>query len=90
MALRKRKLLTLKEKLNALVVIDQNPKRKLIDITSELGLLVLNANMIVSKRKEIEVNTLVFSAGTKQGCGAMHEELEALLKWSKQVRASGI
>ncbi|KAK8781737.1 hypothetical protein V5799_016922 [Amblyomma americanum] len=91
MASRKRKPLSLKEKLNILAVVDANPKKKRIDIANDLGLPASTVNTIVSKRKEIEGNALVFGAGTKQARGARHGELEeALLKWFKQARASGV
>ncbi|KAK8785987.1 hypothetical protein V5799_007648 [Amblyomma americanum] len=91
MASRKRKPLSLKEKLNILAVVDANPKKKRMDIANDLGLPASTVNTIVSKRKEIEGNALVFDAGTKQARGARHGELEeALLKWFKQARASGV
>ncbi|KAL1484703.1 hypothetical protein MTO96_032422 [Rhipicephalus appendiculatus] len=91
MASRKRKPLSIKEKLNILAVVDRNPKRKRIDRVNELGVLASTVNTVVSKRKEIETNTLVFSGATKQARGARHGELEeALLKWFKQARASGV
>ncbi|KAK8766565.1 hypothetical protein V5799_006661 [Amblyomma americanum] len=91
MASRKRKPLSLKEKLNILAVVDANPKKKRIDMANDLGLPASTVNTIVSKRKEIEGNALVFGAGTKQARGARHGELEeALLKWFKQARASGV
>ncbi|KAL1421397.1 hypothetical protein MTO96_000475 [Rhipicephalus appendiculatus] len=88
MASRKRKPLSIKEKLNILAVVDRNPKRKRIDIANELGLPASTVNIVVSKRKEIETNALVFGGATKQARGARHGELEeALLKWLKQARA---
>ncbi|KAL1445234.1 hypothetical protein MTO96_045136 [Rhipicephalus appendiculatus] len=88
MASRKRKPLSIKQKLNILAVVDRNPKRKRIDIANELGLPASTVNTVVSKRKEIETNALVFGGATKQARGARHEELEeALLKWFKQARA---
>ncbi|KAH7975727.1 hypothetical protein HPB52_004647 [Rhipicephalus sanguineus] len=91
MASRKRKPLSIKEKLNILAVVDGNPKRKRVDIANELGLPASTVNTVVSKRKEIETNALVFGGATKQARGARHGELEeALLKWFKQARASGV
>ncbi|KAG0426595.1 hypothetical protein HPB47_026299 [Ixodes persulcatus] len=91
MASRKRKPLSLKEKLNILAAVDRDPKRKRIDIARDLGLPASTVNTVVSKRKDIESNALVFSSATKQARGAKHGELEAaLLNWFKQVRASGV
>ncbi|KAM7283587.1 tigger transposable element-derived protein 6-like [Ixodes scapularis] len=91
MASRKRKPLTLREKLNILALVDRDPKRKRIDIAKDLGLPASTVNTVVSKRKQIEENALVFGAATKQARGAKQEELEdALLKWFKQARASGV
>ncbi|KAL1416333.1 hypothetical protein MTO96_028057 [Rhipicephalus appendiculatus] len=44
MASRKRKPLSIKEKLNILAVVDRNPKRKRIDIANELGLPASTVN----------------------------------------------
>ncbi|KAH7936716.1 hypothetical protein HPB49_003233 [Dermacentor silvarum] len=72
---------TLKENLNILAAVDHNPKKKQIDIASELGFPASTVNAIVSKCKEIEVNALVFGAGRKEAPGARHKQLqEALLK----------
>ncbi|KAH6921440.1 hypothetical protein HPB50_000588 [Hyalomma asiaticum] len=91
MVSRKRKPLLIKEKANSLAVVDRTPKRKQIDIANKLGLPASTVNTVVSKRKETETNAMVFSGATKQARGARHGELkEALLKWFKQVWASGI
>ncbi|XP_037576660.1 major centromere autoantigen B [Dermacentor silvarum] len=91
MASRKRKPLSIKDKLNILAAVDRNPKRKRIDIANELGLPAATVNTVVSKRKGIETNAMAFSGATKQACEAHHGELEeALLKWFKQARASGV
>ncbi|KAG0432820.1 hypothetical protein HPB47_020496 [Ixodes persulcatus] len=91
MASRKRKPLTLRERLSILAVVDRDPKRKRIDIAKGLRLPASTVNTVVSKRKQIEENALVFGAATKQARGAKHGELEdALLKWFKQARASGV
>ncbi|KAG0432026.1 hypothetical protein HPB47_021215 [Ixodes persulcatus] len=91
MASRKHKPLSLKEKLNILAAVDQDPKRKRIDIARDLGLPASTVNTVVSKRKDIESNALVFGSATKQARGAKHGELEAaLLNWFKQARASGV
>ncbi|KAL1421042.1 hypothetical protein MTO96_023562 [Rhipicephalus appendiculatus] len=66
MASRKRKPLSIKEKLNILAVVDRNPKRKRIDIANELGLPASTVNTVVSKRKEIETNALVFGGATSK------------------------
>lgn len=91
MAWKKRKPLSIKEKLNILAVVDNNSKRKRIDIANKLGLLTSTVNTGVSKWKEIETDTLVFSGATKKPREARHRELEeALLKSFKQARASGV
>ncbi|KAH7978870.1 hypothetical protein HPB49_007190 [Dermacentor silvarum] len=66
MASRKRKPLSIKDKLNILAAADRNPKRKRIDIANELGLPASTVNTVVSKRKEIETNAMVFSGAAKQ------------------------
>lgn len=86
MALRKRKSLSIKGKLNTLVIVNRDPKKKQINIANEHGLPVSTVNAITLKRKEIEMNVLVFGAATKQASEARHGELkEALLKWFKQA-----
>ncbi|EEC14122.1 centromere protein B, putative [Ixodes scapularis] len=85
MASRKRKPLNLREKLNILALVDRDPKRK-IDIAKDLGLPASTVNTVVSKRKQIEENALVFGAATKQARGAKHGELED----AQQARPSGV
>lgn len=66
MASRKLKPLSLKEKLNILVIVDKDPKRKQIETISEQGLPASVVNTIWSKHKDIAANTVVFGARTKQ------------------------
>lgn len=68
-----------KEKLNILVVVGRDPKRKTIDIAKDLRLPASTVNAVMSKRKNVEGNALVFGAATEQARGAKHEELENLL-----------
>ncbi|KAH7959749.1 hypothetical protein HPB49_013538 [Dermacentor silvarum] len=79
MASRKCKPLSIKDKLNILAAVDRNPKRKQIDIANKLGLPASTVNTVVSKRKEIKTNAMVFSGATKQARGARHGELEEAL-----------
>lgn len=81
MASRKRKPLSSKEKLNILVVVGRDPKQKTIDIAKDLRLPASTVKAVMSKRKNVEGNALVFCAATEQARGAKHEKLEnALLK----------
>uniref|UniRef100_A0A1E1X318 Putative tigger transposable element n=1 Tax=Amblyomma aureolatum TaxID=187763 RepID=A0A1E1X318_9ACAR len=91
MASRKRKALSLQEKLDALNAVDRQPARKRIDIAKDLGLPPSTLNSIVSKRAEIEGNAALFGPKAKQARGAKYGNLdEALLTWFKQARAAGV
>ncbi|KAH7979793.1 hypothetical protein HPB49_011088 [Dermacentor silvarum] len=79
MATRKRKPLSIKDKLNILAAVDRNPKRKRIDIANELGLPADRDERHGIQRRN------------KASSWSPHGELEeALLKWFKQARASGV
>ncbi|KAH9359749.1 hypothetical protein HPB48_001678 [Haemaphysalis longicornis] len=60
MASRKRKALSLQEKLDIIRVVKENPTRKRVDIAKELGMTPSTLNSIVAKRGEIEENARVF------------------------------
>lgn len=91
MASRKRKALSLKEKLDVLNAVDTQPARKRVDIAKDLGLPPSTLNSIVSKRAEIEGNAALFGPKAKRARGAKYGNLdEALLTWFKQARAAGI
>lgn len=88
---RKQKALTLKEKLDILSKVDENPRKKRVDLARELGLPVSTLNTIVGKQEEIQKKIQVFSAGVKQTRGAQHGKMEQiLLAWFKEVRAAGV
>lgn len=87
---RKHKALTLKEKLDILSKVDENPRKKRVDLARELGLPVSTLNTIVGKQEVIQ-KIQVFSAGVKQTRGAQHGKMEQiLLAWFKEVRAAGV
>ncbi|KAL1415595.1 hypothetical protein MTO96_006717 [Rhipicephalus appendiculatus] len=91
MASRKRKALSLEEKLNVLHAVDKQPARKRVDIAKDLGLPPSTLNSIVSKRAEIEGNAALFGPKAKQARGAKYGNLDdALLTWFKQARAASI
>ncbi|KAL1418186.1 hypothetical protein MTO96_026197 [Rhipicephalus appendiculatus] len=91
MASRKRKALSLEEKLNVLHAVDKQPVRKRVDIAKDLGLPPSTLNSIVSKRAEIEENAALFGPKAKQARGAKYGNLDdALLTWFKQARAASI
>ncbi|KAG0417050.1 hypothetical protein HPB47_005912 [Ixodes persulcatus] len=78
MASRKRKPLTLREKVNILAVVDRDPKRS--------RSTTLNGKELTSPR-----TSDCLRRRDEAGRGAKHGELEdALLKWFKQARASGV
>ncbi|XP_072145362.1 tigger transposable element-derived protein 6-like [Dermacentor andersoni] len=84
---RKRKALSLKEKLYVLAKVDENPQKKRVDLARELCLPVSTLNTIVGKREEIQKNIQVFGAGVKQTRGAQHGKMEeVLLAWFREVR----
>lgn len=88
---RKRKALSLKEKLDVLAKVDENPQKKRVDLARELCLPVSTLNTIVGKREEIQKNIQVFGAGVKQTRGAQHGKMEeVLLAWFREVRAAGV
>lgn len=68
MALRKRKLLTLKEKLNALVVIDQNAKRKLEQLECKGQRYVLFVDNCTAHMKSRRVPLIKHKPVATSGC----------------------
>lgn len=91
MASRKRKALSLQEKLDIIRVVKENPTRKRVDIAKELGLTPSTLNSIVAKRGEIEENARVFDVKCKQARSSEYTHLdEAVFTWFKQARAGGV
>nr|XP_054922997.1 tigger transposable element-derived protein 6-like [Dermacentor andersoni] len=91
MASRKRKALSLEEKLDVLNAVDRQPARKRVDIAKDLGLPPSTLNSIVSKRAEIQGNAALFGPKAKQARGAKYGNLdESLLTWFKQARTAGV
>nr|XP_050037916.1 tigger transposable element-derived protein 6-like [Dermacentor andersoni] len=91
MASRKRKALSLEEKLDALNAVDRQPARKRVDIAKDLGLPPSTLNSIVSKRAEIQGNAALLGPKAKEARGAKYGNLdESLLTWFKQARAAGV
>ncbi|KAL1437462.1 hypothetical protein MTO96_048850 [Rhipicephalus appendiculatus] len=91
MASRKRKALSLEEKLDVLHAVDKQPARKKVDIAKDLGLPPSTLNGIIAKRAEIEGNVALFGPKAKQARGAKYGTLdETLLTWFRQARAAGI
>ncbi|KAK8785448.1 hypothetical protein V5799_008190 [Amblyomma americanum] len=74
MASRKRKALSLEEKLDVLNAVDRQPAQKRVDIAKDLGLPPSTLNSIVSKSAEIQGNAAsawtAVSASTAQHCFA--------------------
>lgn len=91
MASRKRKALSLQEKLDIIRVVKENPTRKRVDIAKELGLTPSTLNSIVATRGEIEENARVFDVKCKQAWSSEYTHLdEAVFTWFKQTRAGGV
>lgn len=63
---RKCKPLTLKEKLDIICKVEEDSKKKHVDLARELDLPVSTLNTIVGKREEIRKKLQVFAAGVKQ------------------------
>lgn len=62
---RNQKALTLKEKLDILSKVDENPRKKCVDLAPKLGLPVSTLKTIIGKREEIQKNFQVFGIGVK-------------------------
>lgn len=91
MTSRKRKSLSLQEKLNILRAVKENPTRKKVCIAKELGLTPSTLNSIVAKRIEIEENARTFDVKCKQARSSEHVQLDkAVFEWFKQARAAGV
>lgn len=79
MASRKRKVLSLEEKLDVLNAVDKQPARKRVDIAKDLELTPSTLNSIVSKPAEIERNAAVFGPEAKQAHGTKYGNLDKTL-----------
>ncbi|KAH7972197.1 hypothetical protein HPB52_009041 [Rhipicephalus sanguineus] len=91
MTSRKRKSLSLQEKLNILRAVKENPMWKTVCIAKELGLTPSTLNSIVAKRIEIEENARTFDVKCKQARSSEHVQLDkAVFEWFKQARAAGV
>lgn len=91
MASRKRRALSLEEKLTILRKVDENPTGKKVCVAKELGLTLSTLNSIITKRGKIEENAWTFDVKCKQGWGALHMHLgEAVFKWLKHSRAADV
>ncbi|KAL1427740.1 hypothetical protein MTO96_017133 [Rhipicephalus appendiculatus] len=87
----KRKALSFKEKLDILKKVDEDPKRKRIDVAKELGLASSTLSTIVGQRDEIMRNMQRFSAAAKKAKTAQNVKVEeALLIWFGEVTAAGV
>ncbi|KAH7943183.1 hypothetical protein HPB52_006228 [Rhipicephalus sanguineus] len=88
---RKRKALSFKEKLDILKKVDEDPRRKRIDIVKELGLAPSTLSTILGQRHEITRNVQRFSANVKEAKRAHYVKVEeALLTWFREVTAAGV
>lgn len=88
---RKRKALSFKEKLDILRKVDDDPKRKRIDVAKELGLAPSTLSTVVGQRDEIMRNVQRFSADVKEANTAHYVKVEdALLTWFREVTAAGV
>lgn len=65
MASRKRKVLSLKEKLDVLHTVDEQPAHKKADIAKDLGLSPSTLNSIIMKHAKIEENVALFGRKAK-------------------------
>ena len=57
---RKRKCVTIAEKLNILKVVNESGNKKRVDIAKELGIAPSTLNSIVAKATEIEESSCIF------------------------------
>ncbi|KAK8766588.1 hypothetical protein V5799_006630 [Amblyomma americanum] len=88
---RKRKALSFKEKLDVLKKVDENPKKKRVDLAKELGLAPSTLCTIVGQRDVILKNVQHFGVNVKQAKTATHVKLEeVLLTWFREVTAAGV
>lgn len=91
MASRKRKVFSLKEKLDVLHAVDEQPAHKKADIAKDLGLSPSTLNGIIMKRAEIEENVALFGRKAKQAHGVKYGTLdETLLTLFRQACAASI
>lgn len=82
--------MSLKEKMEILATVDNNPARKKCDIAREFGLPASTVNTIVAKREDVQENVLIFDLDRKGVRRANHAELDtAMVGWFKQARLSG-
>ncbi|KAH8029604.1 hypothetical protein HPB51_001886 [Rhipicephalus microplus] len=87
---RKRKALSFKEKLDILRKIDEDPKRKRMELAKDLD-LATSTLRIVGQRHTIMKNVLSFSVNAKQAKRAQHVKLEeSLFMWFKEVTAASV
>ncbi|KAH7961597.1 hypothetical protein HPB52_010715 [Rhipicephalus sanguineus] len=87
---RKRKALSFKEKIDILKV-DENPKKKRVDLAKEFGIASSTLCTIVGQRDAVLKNAQHFGGNIKQAKTATHVKLEeVLLTWFREVTAAGV
>ena len=93
---RKRKYITVSDKLNVLKLVKESGNKKRVDIAKELGIAPSTLNSLVAKATEIEESAHVFGVLTNERIG-LHikggklERLEnCVLQRFQQHRAEGI
>lgn len=88
---RKRKALSFKDKLEILKKVDEEPKKRRIDMAKELGLPLSTLSTIVGQRDQIMQNVQRFGVNSKEAKSAHHVKVEeVLLTWFKEVTAAGV
>ncbi|KAK8761240.1 hypothetical protein V5799_027494 [Amblyomma americanum] len=88
---RKWKALSLKNKLDILKKVDEEPKKRCIDMAKELGLPISMLSTIVGQRDRIMQTVQHFGVNSKEAKTAHHVKLEeVLLTWFKEVTAAGV
>ncbi|XP_049522088.1 tigger transposable element-derived protein 6-like isoform X1 [Dermacentor silvarum] len=88
---RKRKALSFKEKIEILKKVDENPKKKRVELAKELGIAPSTLCTIVGQRDVVMKNAQHFGVNVKQAKTATHVKLEeVLLTWFAEVTAAGV
>ncbi|KAH7953955.1 hypothetical protein HPB49_014542 [Dermacentor silvarum] len=76
---RKRKALSFKEKIEILKKVDENPKKKRVELAKELGIAPSTLCTIVGQRDVVMKNAQHFGVNVKQAKTATHVKLEEVL-----------
>ncbi|XP_050038275.1 major centromere autoantigen B-like [Dermacentor andersoni] len=88
---RKRKALSFKEKIDILKKVDDNPKKKRVELAKELGIAPTTLCTIVGQRDIVTKNAQHFGVNVKEMKTGKHVKLEeVLLTWFGEVTGAGV